>query len=126
MDDDSLKSIRPEVPGIQPASSEDEAFFHEVMRPVLKMLHRVVMDVVRSRVKMADGFEGSQAEAEAWVRKAILQQPMLMAELTGVFEAWLTVTERAYFGRERKILGKKLRNLLLHRIVDGVLNPANG
>lgn len=125
--DAALLALRPAIadqPPALPTPTTVADFQHQVLRPLLKLQHPVLLAVVADfaadyRLPLAG------AAPEAQVRRLtelLSRNARLRATLTGLVVGQLTTDELAFFRQHRPELTRRLLDLATQRVCDGWLN----
>ncbi len=114
------QSIRPEIPSIgsQEDASKEERFQNEVLRPILKLQHDVILayfhhylDRTKRSLNGLSGFEKKEL-----ISKAFSKDVSLKLELRGMILGLLTKDEYLLYSEMSGTLNKRINNMLQERI----------
>lgn len=120
--DRALHDVRPVVPVDTSESRPVERFQHEVLRPVLKLLNPVILQIVtRYLTKYGTGFAGmDRADQVRRLDNLLTQDSRLKRTLQGMAIGHFTEDEAAFYLDHESELRRRMVELVTQRVVDQV------
>lgn len=121
MDRSELKSIRPELFLENSAHTSDiELFQNEVLRPVIKYQHELIMNLVKAHPLFSKVVEhkGPRTEFQQRVKDFISSQTALKNHLIGSVLGLLTETEIVFYTNHSNELNKRIHGMVCQRVAD--------
>lgn len=118
-----LKSLRPEIFSEQITWNEIETFQNEVLRPILKYQHDLVIQLTLKESlfqKQISTISAIQQKRDL-IKRFFLSQPNFKYFLIGQICGLLTSTEFEYYLSSKKELDKRISNMLADRILSNYL-----
>jgi hypothetical protein len=122
--DAALLALRPAIPGQPPALPTPASvadFQHQVLRPLLKLQHPVLLAIVAD---FAHDYRLPLARAEAELRAALTEllarNARLRATVIGLVVGQLTQAELAFYRPHRSELNRRLLELAQQRILNSL------
>jgi len=117
MRDDHLAAMRPEVKTAEGALPI-EAFQNEVLRPVIKMQHRIILLAWHRYAVEQKGkfYKLNRPDQEAYIRHAYQTNRAFRAFNLGLVCGVLTEVEWRIFQTNEKELAKRVYNLISQRV----------
>ena len=112
-----LKSLRPEIYYKKEAITELEIFQNEVLRPILKYQHELIVALVKNEKQL---FEQLKMEEISSVKltQFFLKQPNYKYFLIGKTCALMTSDEFGFYLKHKKELDKRISNMITDRILS--------
>lgn len=124
----ALLALRPEVAHQSSDSSLITVadFLHQVLRPVLKLQHEVLLATVTDfahdyHLPLATA---SPAEATRFLTELLARNTRLRATVVGLVVGLLTGSELAFYRQHRAELNRRLLDLATERVRSSTLGPA--
>lgn len=120
----SKESIRPIIHtiGSQENASKEERFQNEILRPILKMQHELIvayfhqyLEKTKLDFRLLTGFKKKEAIANAFNKDR-----QFKLELRGMIIGQLTVEEYTDYLKMSSTLNKRINNMLQERIVSTI------
>jgi len=117
MNEDQLLSLRPTVETAEGALPT-EAFQNEVLRPVIKMQHQVILRAWHRYVIEQKGkfYKLNRPDQEVYIRHAFQSNRAFRAFNLGLVCGVLTEVEWETFSQNEKELSKRVFNLIAQRV----------
>jgi hypothetical protein len=117
--DHTLKSARPLVP-VAPSPSEAEQFQNEVIRPIVKMQHDLIMAFAtkQDHLQRAKAMSRSAHDFMREVKVFVQNQPWLKHQLIGCVIGMMTVEEFQRYEHMATELNKRIVSIIVQRIAD--------
>lgn len=118
-----LKSLRPEIFSEQITWNEIESFQNEVLRPILKYQHDLVIQLTLKESlfqKQISTISAIQQKRDL-IKRFFLSQPNFKYFLIGQICGLLTSTEFEYYLSSKKELDKRISNMLADRILSNYI-----
>jgi hypothetical protein len=115
-----LKSLRPEIFSEQITWNEIESFQNEVLRPILKYQHDLVIQLTLQELLFQKQVSTISAihQKRDLIKRFFLSQPNFKYFLIGQICGLLTSTEFEYYLSSKKELDKRISNMLSDRILS--------
>ena len=112
------QSIRPEIPGLEPAATPAESFQNEVLRPILKMQHALLVSIFvnylqRKKVPLAKWTENEQL---AWIENGLKKDQRLRQLLLGTIIGHFTLDEWEQYQTQESELARRIIQMLNQRL----------
>lgn len=119
-EEQELKSLRPEIFSEQITWNEIETFQNEVLRPILKYQHDIVIQLTlqESLFQKQISTISSIQQKRDLIKRFFLSQPNFKYFLIGQICGLLTSTEFEYYLNSKKELDKRISNMLADRILS--------
>jgi hypothetical protein len=116
---DPRLSIRPQI-DTEPASSNNEAFLHESLRPILKLQNALLVNITRHflkkrKVKWAALNKQQRLEQ---IQHSIGKDNRLRSLLFGCILGQFTETELTYYLHNEGEINRRISHLLVQRLQD--------
>lgn len=121
MDRSELKSIRPELFLKNSVDTSDiELFQNEVLRPVIKYQHGVIMSLVKANPLFSKVVEqkGPRIQFQQRVKDFISGQSALKNQLIGCALGLLTESEIPFYTSHANELNKRIYGMICQRVAD--------
>lgn len=130
--DDALLALRPAIesqPPAIPTPATVADFQHQVLRPLLKLQHAVLLATVADfaheyRLPLL----GELTEVQQVIGELLTRNTRLRATLTGVVSGLFTQAELAFYRQNRNELNRRLLDLAQQRVLSSLgelrLTPA--
>ena len=118
-----LKSLRPEIFSEQITWNEIETFQNEVLRPILKYQHDIVIQLTLKESLFQKQISTISAiqQKRNLIKRFFLSQPNFKYFLIGQICGLLTSTEFEYYLNSKKELDKRISNMLADRILSNYI-----
>ncbi|RZK20404.1 MAG: hypothetical protein EOO56_12755 [Hymenobacter sp.] len=118
--DAALLALRPAIEGQPPANPTPATvadFQHQVLRPLLKLQHSVLLATVGDFVQEYRlPLHGSEAEIGPAIEELLARNTRLRATITGLVVGLLTQAELAFYRQHRPELNRRLLDLAQQRV----------
>ena len=120
-------ALRPTIASavVRADMSADEQFQNATLRPILKLQHPLLMQVLshflQSRKK--DFKQLSAAKKEAYIYDLLLKNQALKNELKGMLIGQFTLAEYQKYQQQAQAINKRMMQLLKQRLADGIKDP---
>jgi hypothetical protein len=116
---DSIVALRPTVQKQSTEHSKEELFQNEVLRPILKLQHDLLLHEWQENplflpIKKADTIE----ERRKLLALLFSKHPPFLQRLVGMIVGLLTSLEFQYYLEEKAALDKRIKALLLTRLLS--------
>lgn len=113
-----LLQMRPVLPLDSSQSGPDERFQNQTLRPILKMLHPLLVQVFRSQLqKHGEAYRRlAKPERLAWIAQRLRTDPQLRHLLAGMVVGQFTASEYRQFTENEAERMRRLQALLLQRL----------
>jgi hypothetical protein len=114
-----LKSLRPEI-FVEETTSVVETFQNDVLRPILKYQHELILQLTQSDVLFQKQISQSITimQKRATIKQFFLMQPNYKYFLVGQICGLMTSYEFQFYLNSRKEIDKRLTNMLTERILS--------
>ncbi len=115
---DPRVALRPEIITDQAAHSSDEQFQNQVLRPIIKMQHPMILDVYRHFLqKRKVPFGGMSIEQRSrWIETSLSKDNRLRGILLGLVVGHFTQDELAFFLEREGESRRRIINLIAQRL----------
>lgn len=115
-----LKSLRPEVFSKQTTLNEIETFQNEVLRPILKYQHELIILLTKeeSLFQKQISHVSTIEQKRDCIKRFFLLQPNYKYFLIGQICGLLTSSEFVFYMQSKKDIDKRISNMLLGRILS--------
>lgn len=122
MRETAVKAIRPVLSFEIEAQGELEKFQNEVLRPILKFQHDLLVQIFKTYChKRKDVFDKlSDKEKLIYIDQAIRKDMKFKHYLEGIITAFFTLEEYQIFLKHEDELTKRIVNLLVQRLQSSV------
>ena len=119
-EDIQLKALRPEIFTEQTASNEIESFQNQVLRPILKYQHELIIELTRNDVIFQKQISksGTIEQKRITVKQFFLTQANYKYFYIGQICGLMTVSEFSMYLNFKKELDKRLVSMLADRILS--------
>ena len=118
------ESIRPVIPSIGPQenASDEERFQNEVLRPIIKMQHDIILAYFQSYIdKMKLQLEGLTGyRKKEIVTNVFGKNQQFKSELRGMIVGQLTLKEFGQYSKMSVSLNKRINNMLQERVFSSI------
>lgn len=121
MDREELKEMRPLISSVLTENSKPiEVFQNEVLRPVIKMQHEIILAYIRSieQFKVVISKKGSRLDFHSRVHTFISKQQDIKNHLTGMILGMLTEQEFSFYREHQNDINKRINQMISQRISD--------
>jgi hypothetical protein len=121
MNDDNRTALRPQL-DLAPASSPDEKFQNETLRPILKMQHELLMSAFelyleKRKVKL---LQLPEKDRFGKVKELVSRDNRLRGLLLGIIVGQFTGAEMQFYREHDGVVNRRLTNLLTERLSTGL------
>ena len=119
MDREELKEMRPLISSALTENSKPvEVFQNEVLRPVIKMQHEIILAYIRSleQFKIILSKKGSRLDFQTRVHTFISKQLDIKNQLIGMILGMLTEDELVFYRENQNDLSKRIRKMISQRV----------
>lgn len=118
------ESLRPIIPtiGSQENASKEERFQNEILRPIIKMQHDIILTYFENYlIKMKVNLDGvSGFKKKEIVTNAFGKNQQLKMELRGIILGQLTLKEFRTYTEMTDSINKRIGNMLKERILSSI------
>lgn len=121
MDREELKEMRPLISSALTENSKPvEVFQNEVLRPVIKMQHEIILAYIRSleQFKIILSKKGSRLDFQTRVHTFISKQLDIKNQLIGMILGMLTEDELVFYRENQNDLSKRISQMISQRVSD--------
>lgn len=121
MDREELKEMRPLISSALTENSKPvEVFQNEVLRPVIKMQHEIILAYIRSleQFKIILSKKGSRLDFQTRVHTFISKQLDIKNQLIGMILGMLTEDELVFYREKQNDLSKRISQMISQRVSD--------
>lgn len=121
MDREELKEMRPLISSALTENSKPvEIFQNEVLRPVIKMQHEIILAYIRSleQFKIILSKKGSRLDFQTRVHTFISKQLDIKNQLIGMILGMLTEDELVFYRENQNDLSKRISQMISQRVSD--------
>ncbi|RZK13559.1 MAG: hypothetical protein EOO56_26820 [Hymenobacter sp.] len=122
--DEALLALRPAIAGQVPALPTPTTvadFQHQVLRPLLKLQHPVLLAVVADfALDYRLPLTSPDAELQAALAELLARNARLRSTLTGLTVGLLTQPELAFYRQHRNELNRRLLDLIQQRVFSSL------
>lgn len=121
MDREELKEMRPFISSALTENSKPvEVFQNEVLRPVIKMQHEIILAYIRSleQFKIILSKKGSRLDFQTRVHTFISKQLDIKNQLIGMILGMLTEDELVFYRENQNDLSKRISQMISQRVSD--------
>lgn len=119
--DQAFLEMRPEIPFESADTLEIELFQNETLRPILKLQNDILLDYLVKQPNFDSVLSYREKRSVFSERVRIfIQQPMLKPVLIGMIIGCFTKSEMKAFHKHSKELNRRIHQMLLERLVDGL------
>ncbi|MCL9981115.1 MAG: glyoxalase [Bacteroidia bacterium] len=109
-----------EIPlDVERSSLELEQFQNECLRPILKFQHAALLRYFMSQSSEAK-YPPLEKDLENFVRVKLQKEMVLRNVLMGMILGLMSVEEIDFFARHKSELSRRLVNMLVQRLTDGI------
>lgn len=121
--DSAKKSIRPRIE-LKKASTEKEKFQNEVLRPVLKLQHDVLVQlfVSFSRKQKTDVVNLSEEKLTEFIKQSVAKNIVLKNQLVGIVIGQFTKEEFIAYNQHSSDFNKRIFSMVCKRLLDNFYN----
>ncbi|MEM9886472.1 MAG: glyoxalase [Bacteroidota bacterium] len=118
---EKLIALRPSL-SLDQASSEVEQFQNEVLRPILKFQHELLLAIFQHYVDQRKGVfhKLNPKEKLSYIQHSVQKDSKLRELLIGLVLGHFTLEEWEKYLAEEKAIRKRMIDLLVQRIQDGI------
>lgn len=119
-EESELKALRPEIFSEQTTWNEIETFQNEVLRPILKYQHDLLIKLTKQESlfqKQISNISTIQQKRES-IKRFFLSQSNIKYFLIGQVCGLLTASEFEFYLKTKKELDKRISNMLTDRILS--------
>ena len=119
-EESELKALRPEIFSEQTTWNELETFQNEVLRPILKYQHELIIRLTKEEAlfqKQMSIISTLEHKRDS-IRSFFLSQPNFKCFLIGQICGLLTSSEFDFYLKKKKELDKRISNMLSDRILS--------
>jgi hypothetical protein len=115
-----LKSLRPEIFSEQSTWNEMETFQNEVLRPVLKFQHDLIIRLTKDQILFQKQIANvsSIEQKRDIVKRFFISQANFKYFIIGQICGLLTTSEFEFYLKTKKELDKRITNMLADRILS--------
>jgi hypothetical protein len=118
------KSIRPNIinKSINDAMTKEEQFQNEVLRPILKMQHRILILIFKEYIKNRKILfaEISNAKRKFFIENSLSKDIAFKSELKGMIIGQFTEDEFEFYTTISSDVNKRIINLLKERFLTSI------
>lgn len=116
------KGIRPEITGLRPASSPAEAFQNEVLRPILKMQHDLLIQIFAhyTKKKKVPLSRWAQEKQLTWILETLKKDQRLRQLMLGLIIGQFTIEEWQGYQELESELARRIIQMLTKRLQDSL------
>lgn len=121
MDREELKEMRPLISSALTENSKPvEVFQNEILRPVIKMQHEIILAYIRSleQFKIILSKKGSRLDFQTRVHTFISKQLDIKNQLIGMILGMLTEDELVFYRENQNDLSKRISQMISQRVSD--------
>jgi hypothetical protein len=121
MERNELKELRPIISGISTEClNSNEQFQNEVLRPIIKFQHELIIALVRSNAQFLNliAKKGTRIEYLEKIKIFIGKQPEIKYRLLGAVVGMMTGEELSYYLSNQTELNKRTNQMICQRIAD--------
>lgn len=121
MDRNELKELRPIIIGLSTdCLSSNEHFQNEVLRPIIKFQHDLIMTMVQANPQFLNliSKKGTRLEFQDKIKIYIGKQPEIKYRLVGAVVGMMTSDELNYYLSNQTELNKRIHQMICQRIAD--------
>lgn len=121
MEREELIQLRPLISNALTENSKPlEVFQNEVLRPVIKMQHEIILAHICSieQFKVILSKKGARTDFQSRVHGFISKQQDIKNQLTGMILGMLTEQEFAFYREHQNDLNKRISQMISQRISD--------
>ena len=113
-----IKNIRPTLTFEKEAQGEMEKFQNEVLRPILKLQHELLLQIFKSYCDKRKGtfYKISAKEQVMYIDQAVRKDMKFKHYLEGIVTGIFTLDEYQAFLENEEELTKRMVNLLVQRL----------
>ena len=113
-----IKNIRPTLTFEKEAQGEMEKFQNEVLRPILKLQHELLLQIFKSYCDKRKGtfYKISAKEQVMYIDQAVRKDMKFKHYLEGIVTGVFTLDEYQTFLENEEELTKRMVNLLVRRL----------
>tara|TARA_B110000285_G_scaffold23142_1_gene22308 strand:- start:201 stop:578 length:378 start_codon:yes stop_codon:yes gene_type:complete len=123
---DQKKQIRPTIPSIsiQNNFSEEEKFQNNILRPIIKLQHNLILSYFEEYIKRdkININELDQARMKALIQKLFKSNNRLKIELRGLIIGLFTIDEFKEYSNQSSKINKRINNIIEQRIISFYFN----
>lgn len=112
---DNRKALRPNI-STEPSESPAEKFQNEVLRPILKLQHTVLIQVFSQIMPPFKSKEWTEQKQQ--ITDKIQKDPHLSALLSGIILGMMTPEELTEYGENTKEYARRMKSMLLQRVLS--------
>jgi hypothetical protein len=115
-----LKSLRPEIFSEQSTWNEMETFQNEVLRPVLKFQHDLIIRLTKDQILFQKQIANvsSIEQKRDIIKRFFISQANFKYFIIGQICGLLTTSEFEFYLKTKKELDKRITNMLADRILS--------
>lgn len=117
-----IKNIRPILTFEIEAEGELEKFQNEVLRPILKLQHDLLIQIFKIYCDKRKGtfYKLSEKDKLIYIDQAVRKDMKFKHYLEGIITGFFTLEEYQIFLKNEEELTKRMVNLLVQRLQSGV------
>lgn len=112
---DNRKALRPII-STEPSESPAEKFQNDVLRPILKLQHALLIQLFSQNMPPFKSKEWTEQKQQ--ITEKIQKDPYLSALLSGVILGMMTPEEVTEYRENSKEYARRLKSMLLQRILS--------
>ena len=119
---DLKKGIRPEIVGLLPASSPAEAFQNEVLRPILKMQHDLLIPIFAhyTKKKKVPLTKWALEKQKSWIEDSLKKDQRLRQLMLGLIIGQFTEEEWQGYQELESELARRIIQMMTKRLQDAI------
>jgi len=119
---DPKLSLRPDIPGLEPASSPAERFQNQTLRPILKMQNDLLLAIFVNylRQKKVPFAQFSPSRQVEWIENCLQKDQRLRQLLLGAVIGLFTLEEWHTYQASRAELSRRTITMLVQRFQNQV------
>lgn len=122
--DDTLKSLRPEIPSarVLPNTSEEERFQNEILRPIIRLQTDLLLAMFRDYVHQYKNvfYDLSVEERMDYIENAIQKDNKFRNSLKGVIIGQFTLDEYEEYSRHTGNLNRRITEIIKERLKSNI------
>jgi hypothetical protein len=118
--DIALKALRPSLSLSSALSSDEESFQNEVIRPIVKMQHDLILSLIESYphfINVLSTRENYQKLRES-LTAYINNNPSIKNQLIGLVIGMMSTSELSQYIYDTQAVNKRIINIIAKRIAD--------
>lgn len=119
--DKLMLQIRPEIKIDTTIQNEQEKFQSIILRPILKLQNDLLLKLfIEENKNMLEQNHKTEAELDVDVTKTLLRNLSLKKTLIDMVVALFTQVELAFYFNNKREINKRISDLMVKRIFDGM------